>query len=182
MRCLSALLIKCLTNSIFLEQKVFCKKNPIINLYFDCCNLLNCWMKPALFGNPIFSLCKLHKVFQGWETCFPLHTPRPWNTNSSPRTCVALGFLQPRHLQRLPSWWSPHGVSLLSQTENCTQMLETSFSLKREAKESAGIFKEYFSHLLFHIPPWAPWLHSSPRILQTPSSHLWTYDVSIRNH
>ena len=60
-------------------------------------------------------------------------------------------------------------------------MLETSFSLTREAKKSI-IFKEYFSHLLFHIPPSAPWLHSSPRILQTPSNHLCTYDVSIRNH
>ena len=60
-------------------------------------------------------------------------------------------------------------------------MLETSFSLKREAKESI-IFKEYFSHLLFHIPPSVPWLRSSPRIPQTPSNHLCTYDDSIRNH
>ena len=125
----------------FMEQKVFSKKNPILDLYLDCCNLLIYCVKPALFGNPIVSLCKLHKVFQGWETCFPSYTPRPLNTNSSPRTCVVLGFLQPRHLQHLPSWWSLRGVSLLSQTENCTQMLETSFSLKREAKESI-FFKE----------------------------------------
>jgi len=62
---------------VFLKEKVFCKRNPIIDLYFDCCNLLNYCMKPALFENPIVSLCKLHKVFRGWETCFPSHTPRP---------------------------------------------------------------------------------------------------------